>query len=262
MIHLAIRSMSIKKRNRRYTTPGLGDRIHTLMIGYLFSQAKKDQVTLHLTSDKGIERKLKSYNELLKLFPKDTVHLQIHDVSGLPEIKWIQYLQAKNIDAKPYFYKDYQHLNKLDTTEEIDISKYFRNFTPLKFSQKSLFSLPTEKFIVTQFDSTDKQRGIKKQIVDKILKNYEDLRYKKIVIGGDATEDLLKSTHPDNIINTAYAISKAEYYVGVDSAMMHMASMYLPAEKMHLYHTGAVEKSHHLLRNIDNGAVLNNYGLK
>ena len=35
MIHLAIRSLSTRKRNRRYTTPGLGDRIHTLMIGYL-----------------------------------------------------------------------------------------------------------------------------------------------------------------------------------------------------------------------------------
>ena len=86
--------------------------------------------------------------------------------------------------------------------------------------------------------------------------------YEIIVVGGGASNELLLPTHPNNIINTAYVISNAELYVGVDSSMMHMASMFLPGNKMHLYHTGAVEKSHHLLRNIDNGAVLNNYGLK
>ncbi|HJO01751.1 MAG TPA: hypothetical protein QF458_02415 [Candidatus Woesearchaeota archaeon] len=262
MIHIAIRSLSIKKKNRRYTTPGLGDRIHTLMIGYLFSQAKNDEVTVHLTSDKGIERKLKSYQQLLELFPSNTVHINVHDIQGLSEAKWIEYLQQKNIDAKPYFYKDYQHLNKLDKTEEIDISKYFKNFTPLKFKNKSTFILPTNKFVVAQFDSTDKQRGIKRQIVNKILENYTNQGYEILVVGGGASNELLMPTHPNNIVNTAYVISNAELYVGVDSSMMHMASMFLPGKKLHLYHTGAVEKSHHLLRNIDNGAVLNNYGLK
>jgi hypothetical protein len=95
MKHIAIRSTSVRKRNRPYTTPGLGDRVHTVLIGLLYSLSHNVPVTLHLTSDKWDKQKPESFKEILSLIPPGLVHIQPHAVSNLPEDKWLSYLSCK-----------------------------------------------------------------------------------------------------------------------------------------------------------------------
>ena len=57
MKHLALRSRSIRPRadaplGRPYTTPGLGDRIQSILCAYQYGKANKTPVTLHITDDK------------------------------------------------------------------------------------------------------------------------------------------------------------------------------------------------------------------
>ena len=51
MKHVAIPAMSVRK-HEPYTTPGLGDRIHSCLLGYQYARACDEPVTLHLTQDK------------------------------------------------------------------------------------------------------------------------------------------------------------------------------------------------------------------
>ena len=60
MKHLALRSRSIRPRQgfpngRPYTTPGLGDRIQSILCAYQYGKAHKTPVTLHITDDKWSE---------------------------------------------------------------------------------------------------------------------------------------------------------------------------------------------------------------
>ena len=50
--NIALRSKSMRSGDRPYTTPGLGDRAHSVLMAYQYSRAHKVPVTLHLTSDK------------------------------------------------------------------------------------------------------------------------------------------------------------------------------------------------------------------
>ena len=50
--NIALRSKSMRNGDRPYTTPGLGDRAHSVLMAYQYSRAHKVPVTLHLTSDK------------------------------------------------------------------------------------------------------------------------------------------------------------------------------------------------------------------
>ena len=52
MIHIVNRIMSTRIPNLRYTMPGFGDAIHTILLAYLYGKAHNDQVTMHLDKDK------------------------------------------------------------------------------------------------------------------------------------------------------------------------------------------------------------------
>ena len=52
MKHFALRSKSIRKGDRPYTTPGLGDRIHSAYVAYQYGLKHNTAVTIHLTDDK------------------------------------------------------------------------------------------------------------------------------------------------------------------------------------------------------------------
>ena len=52
MKHIALRSKSIRSGDRPYTTPGLGDRIQSVLCAYQYGKAHNTPVTLHLTDDK------------------------------------------------------------------------------------------------------------------------------------------------------------------------------------------------------------------
>ena len=52
MIHFAIRSKSMRSGDRPFTTPGLGDRVHSALLAYLYGKKNNDKVTIHITRDK------------------------------------------------------------------------------------------------------------------------------------------------------------------------------------------------------------------
>ena len=124
MKHLAIRSMSIRKKDQPYTTPGLGDMTHTILIGYLYGLKNNIQVTLHLTSDKWNRDKPDTYQALLDLLPRNCVYIKVHPVSGVSDDDFIKYIRQQGIDAELYCYMDIRH--KYDTIQAIDISDCFK----------------------------------------------------------------------------------------------------------------------------------------
>ena len=102
MKHLALRSKSVRSGDRPYTTPGLGDRVHSAMIAYQYSKAHNSPVTIHITDDKWSiaggkpsNKKKKSWIEILSLFPSNTLYLEPHPVENLSEVEWIKYLKSE-----------------------------------------------------------------------------------------------------------------------------------------------------------------------
>ncbi len=254
MIHIAVRSMSVRKRKRPYTTPGLGDRIHTVLIGFLYSLKNNIPVTLHLTQDKWDKHKPESFKEILNLLPPDRVYIKSHPVSNLIENDWLRYLKQTGINAIPYCYKDY--LGKFEDVEELDISEYLHLYPCIKPLDNKLTNLP-KKYITVQWDSTDEARRLSNIEIKNIELQYRNQGYEIITIGGNALEENLRSSLKD-IGNAVYY---ADMHVGVDSGFMHFAQLYKKPENIHMYNkdTNKNNWSHHLKRAVDTGVIFNKY---
>ena len=52
MKHIALRSKSIRSGDRPYTTPGVGDRLQSVLCAYQYGKAYNTPVTIHITDDK------------------------------------------------------------------------------------------------------------------------------------------------------------------------------------------------------------------
>lgn len=255
MEHLVIPSMSIRKEGQCYTTPGLGDMVHTVLIGYLYGQTHNTPVTLHLTSDKWNRDKPETYQSLLELLPDNSVNIKVHNVCGIPTIDFVKHVQSQGFDtAQTYSYQDYRH--KYDLENTIDISKYLRTYPCLTSKNLSNeISLPN-KFVTAQWDSTADKRRLDNRDIDFIQSQYQKQGYEIVVVGGEATDPLLKRS----LKHIGYAMSRAHMHIGVDSGFMHFAQMYLPADRIHLYIKETTTKwSHHLSRAVDSGCKLNYY---
>jgi hypothetical protein len=254
MKHLAIRSMSIRKGNQPYTTPGLGDMTHTVLIGYLYGLKNNTSVTLHLTADKWNRDKPETYRQLLELLPPGKVFIKVHPVENIPDTDFIDYIQANGDNAELYCYMDIRH--KYDTLQPIDISEYlsiYPRLTPLGVGEELV--LP-KKFVTSQWDSTAEKRRLSNQQVNDIKNRYRQQGYDIIEVGGNATHPLLKRS----LKHIGYAMAHADLHIGVDSGFMHFAQMYLQPSQIHLYIKDSTTKwSHHLTRAHANGCVLNRY---
>ena len=81
MKHIALRSKSVRSGDRPYTTPGLGDRSHSLMIAYQYGKAHNSPVTIHLTDDKwsvaGGEKSAKKKKSTTILDPSKTCSFKV-----------------------------------------------------------------------------------------------------------------------------------------------------------------------------------------
>ena len=251
MKHFALRSKSIRKGNRPFTTPGLGDRVHSALMAYQYSKETNEPVTIHLTDDKwsiagGVvsDKKPKSWNEIIDLFPKGTLHLKNHPVENLPEEQWLDYLREDGYDAETYHYSDVMKMHPNDYVIGIDAYKLLRKAPLLKSKDLSHKIKLPKKYVTVQFDTTDAGRTFSPLIQQGIFNQYEDEGYKLIPLTGSMSlEDI------------GYYLANASYHVGVDSGMLHMAQLYLPFNKLRIYNNGYV--SHHLIRAVNNGAILN-----
>ena len=259
MKHIALRARSVRNQGKPYTAPGLGDRIHGVTTGWVYSQAHNTPVTLHLTKPKveggQFGNKPESWKEIVSLFPPNTIDIKSHQINPADERDWISFLHKKGYDdAEIYCYRD--HPGWYESIVPLDISKYLKKI-PLLTAEPQDIELP-EKFITVQWDSNDSKRTLIPPIRKEIINDYRKQGYEVVVVGGEAENKDLRWS----LKHIAYAMSKADLHVGVDSGFMHMAMLYLPYNRIHLYNEKEGMWSHHMLRAIDNGAVLNHYYYK
>lgn len=255
MKHFAIASMSIRRSNFPYTCPGLGDRVHSVLLGYQYGLKHGQPCTIHITSDKnGKPRKKRSWTEIVSLFPEGSVQVVAHDVKGLPDVEWRAYLAEKGFETEAYCYADTFKENVLDRRVPLDAAELLREYPRLDPPEKAVTILPS-KFITTQWDSSGPGWGRKlaREWIEKIMGKYEDEGYKIVVVGGDSESETLRNS----VRHIAFAMSEADLHVGVDSGMMHLAGLYRKPEEVHIYTSKFI--SHHTVRARNSGSIINRY---
>jgi hypothetical protein len=198
---------------RPFTATGLGDRIHWATIAWTLAPA-----TLHLTRAQvtggQFGNKPESWAEIVSLFPAGSVAVQTHDFQPTSETEWLAHCGAERFD-----YADMRRI-------------------PLLTAEAHNASLP-ERFYTAQWDANGPSRAVRKP---------PTFDLPTVVVGGQAKDPLRWSLKA-----IAYAMSRAEGHVGVDSAFFHLAQLYLPPERIRIYHRDS--PSHHVLRARDNGVV-------
>ena len=102
-----------------------------------------------------------------------------------------------------------------------------------------------------QWDSTDNSRKMSPILLEGIKQKYESEGYSLVTIGGDAKDLLLRNS----IAHIGYAIYNAQYHIGCDSGMMHIAQFYKNYEDIHIYYNSY--QSHHFIRAKKNGSKIN-----
>jgi hypothetical protein len=249
--HVAIPARSVNDPKRAYTTPGLGDRIHSCIVGWLHGPP----VTLHLDKTKiqggRFGNKPESWKEIVSLFPAGSLHIRVHDIEPSTERGWLEYLYSKGLEIEPYFYGDYP--GPFESQSGYDISARFKSI-PLLTGKSYIASLP-KRFVTVQWDANGKARSISGGDQGRILRRYAQDGLEAVVVGGEAKTDELRWS----LKHIASAMLKAEAHVGVDSGFFHMAQLYMPWERIHLYNLPGGFHSHHALRARDNGAKINLY---
>ena len=236
MIHFALPSRSVHS-DKPYTTPGLGDRIHSATLAWCYSQG--DPITLHVTGEQysggQFGNKPESWAEISGLFPNLTI--EAHRLTGLSNAEWYRHTQAR-----PYWYGDFP--GQYEQKQDLDISVYLKDIPRLTPKRRAI-ELPAE-YITVQWD-TSAGRTIPnpKRIEDKY-------GLPVITIGGQAHDHNLRWS----LQHIAYTLSRAHAHVGADSGFMHLAMLYLPMEQIHIY---TRSQSHHVKRAVANGAKLNPY---
>jgi hypothetical protein len=201
---------------RPFTATGLGDRIHWATIAWTLAPA-----TLHLTRAQvtggQFGNKPESWAEIVSLFPAGSVAVQAHDFQPTSEAQWLAYLR-QTVPAERYEYGAWR--------------------VPLLAAEAQNVALPA-RFYTAQWDANGPSRAIK---------HPPRFDLPTVVVGGQAEGPLRWS-----LKTIAYAMSRAEGHVGVDSAFFHLAQLYMPPERIRIHHNGSM--SHHVLRARDNGAV-------
>jgi hypothetical protein len=252
MLHVAIHVKSSRNIQSNFTIPGLGDKIHTVTCAWVLTNRFDEPIMIHLSKEKFSELKRSSLEEIIDLFPANKIFYRFHDYLPLSNSDWILYLRNLNIDAKLLFYRD--HPGSYEHFMGIDISQYLIDIPILELKYVSSISLPT-KFIVCQWDSTAQSRSIPENIIFDILNRYRDEGFSIITVGGESSVPELRYSLKD----ISYFISRASFFVGVDSGFSHLAYLLLPIDKIHLYNLPKNYWSHHLLRFIDKGGKINLY---
>jgi hypothetical protein len=206
-------------------------------------------VKLHLSGDKLNPRKRASFEEILELFPSPNFELGFHEELPKSNIQFQSYLKSMGIDALPYFYQD--HPGWREVRSGIEISTVLRKIP--------LITAPTpekeSKIITSQWDTTGSRRKFSSSETLKILDRYRREGYEIITVGGEAEEDRYR----ESLSAVAQLMSKSAFHIGVDSGFMHLAQLFLPADRIHVYSKPQNFWSHHLFRGIENGMILNKY---
>ena len=131
-----------------------------------------------------------------------------------------------------------------ETVVPLEMSQYLKD-PPLLNPTVNVW-LP-DKFITVQWDSTDARRTLSPLLREGIHSKYQGT---VIYVGGEG-EGHFKTS----LAHIGAAMAKADYHVGSDSGMFHLAQLYKKFENIHIYGKVNGYKSHHLYRAISNGSI-------
>ena len=238
---------STRSAENRYTAQGLGDRLHLLTIAWALSINKSEFVRLHLSGDKLNPRKRASFLEIFAIFPSPNFELVFHEELPESDFEFQRYLRGVGIDALPFYYRD--HPGWREGKSGIEVSTALRTIPLLAAPVAENES----KTITSQWDTTGARRKFTPSEMKKVLDCYRQEGYEIITVGGEAEE----VRYRESLSDVAQLMSKSALHIGVDSGFMHLAQLFLPAERIHVYSKPQNFWSHHLFRGIENGMVLN-----
>lgn len=239
MKQIAVRATSMHSP-RPFTATGLGDRIHCCTVAWCYG--KGVPVTLHLNAahlEGGqFANKVESWIEIVDLFPPEALRLRYHLTRYTTERAW-----ATETGAPTWRYSD--HPTRRDAPDAVDATPLLRDLPRLRAAPQDI-ELPP-RFFTVQWDANGAQRTVTAEQRQVLELRYRAQGLEPVVLGGQATDHHLRWSLP----HAAYALSRAEFHLGADSAFMHLALLYLPPERVRIY---TRELTHHTRRARDNGA--------
>lgn len=232
-----------------FTAPGLGDRIHQVTCAWAYSQAHGVPVTLHLDATKAIGgqfgNKRESWAEVTALFPPGSVGLQFHDCEPASEDAWLAYLAGHGIEAEIWRYGDFPGV--YETPAALDIAPYLKEI-PLLSARPMRFA--PERFVTEQWDSNQQGRRLSPEDQQRVREHFKAQGFELLTVGGQSNTERFRVS----LQHIAGAMCVAQHHIGVDSAFMHMAQLYMPWSRIYVYNRPDGFKSHHLKRAWANGA--------
>ena len=210
---------------------GLGDRLDAIMIAKMLYDRDKQPVTMYQ-----LRGEFGDFDELTSLYDMK-VSIQY------PTFKELKFASFFEHNAKGY--------------DQMSLLKTVKDFPKIKIDPVNI-KLP-EKFITVQFDGKQGSRTACSSNEIKRIKNYyESQGYELITVGGAATDQMLIGK-TSNLKNIAYAMSKADLHVGIDSGMMNLAKLVLPCKQMHIYTSDTDEFKSSLLKRCEDKGTKVNY---
>ena len=257
MKNVVMRFWSTRIPDLQYSCPGFGDIVHSCLLTYLYGQAHGEAATLHIASHQYNRDKPTTWNEVIKLFPKDTVFLKPYETNTMTDQAFLDLVLADHPNAELHYYKKYPGKLQKPLTPFFWVDDYLvaEKFPSLAADDLSASICLPESFATMQIDATSIQRRPTQEQVDQLYKKFADLGCEIVVVGGDAVDPALRRA-----TGAGYAMSRAKYHIGVDSGYLHLAQLYFQPENIYLY-TNRNENAweHHLKMARDNGCHINEY---
>ena len=134
-------------------------------------------------------------------------------------------------------------------------------FSEQSYRLSNTSSLNTHSIIyLIEGNISDYPENEKKIIYSAIIslyyyKGFSVFRTYNITETFDYIRNLSEKILRESLPHIGYAMYHADYHVGVDSGMMHIAQFYKSYDQIHIHNEGF--KSHHLYRAVKNGSKLN-----
>lgn len=228
---------------------GLGDRIVPVRIAYEHSLAMGAPVRLHLTSIMvgGVDRwsplqapRIGSWESILALFPAGHVELVVHHIRPPGSREWVEWLRGRGIPAETWHLGDTLGLLPEDYKIGIDASPYLRASPLLPAPEDAPgLALPGGAYVTMQPSGSVAENRCTDAERAGLIGRYRARGYEVVLVGHEAEHPLLA----ESLRHVVYAQSRAALHVGADSGPMHLASLFLPYERLRLISPGRVSRN-------------------
>lgn len=256
MINIAVNCLS--RRNKLpYKSPNLGDNIHYANFAYQLHKKTGEKVILHFGIEKKSERR---WPEIISLFPENSIGYKFYKKGNMSDNNWVDWLANEAAVENPLIFA---YRNPL--TNEVHKIKHdlvFDDYLSLNsllpaFEECAADFKKPEKYIIVQWDATWVKRRLEESQIEEIENYYKERGYDIVPVGGLSELTCLK----ESLKHIGYAISNADYYVGINSGMWHMAQLYLPYQRIscHTQSRHVNAKDDHVNRFINWGGKYNEY---